>query len=248
MVHPTAAAKKKRSGPSTATTTERITLRAVLQQLKDYDKSRMARESELIHALRAGAPTEVKADPAKLDAHVAALRALCPRTVRALLCFPSLSPCAVADALTGNSCEPLAQFLNFVNGTANTSATQTAHSMLLTQVEEDRKKKRFVFFCTTTTTTTRTRACDISTTNTQLTYLAPNRRTTEIAALGRELAPHYTTFDLISYLTAANPLVTNFIENRLVRFVLPLLSPHHAFPPSCVLSVCALCCGASDCH
>lgn len=84
---PTAAAKKKQSGPSTAITTERITLRAVLQQLKEYDKRRMARENELIEALKAGAPAAIKADPAKLDAHVAALRALCPRTVRALLCF-----------------------------------------------------------------------------------------------------------------------------------------------------------------
>lgn len=147
-----AAAKKKQSGPSTAITTERITLRAVLQQLKEYDKRRMARENELIEALKAGAPAAIKADPAKLDAHVAALRALCPRT-----------------------------FINFVNGTANTSASQTAYSMLVTQVEEERKKKR----------------------------------TTEVAALGRELAPHYTTFDLISYLTAANPLVINYIENRL---------------------------------
>jgi hypothetical protein len=59
----------------------------VLQQLKEYDKRRMARENELIEALKAGAPAAIKADPAKLDAHVAALRALCPRTVRALLCF-----------------------------------------------------------------------------------------------------------------------------------------------------------------
>jgi hypothetical protein len=35
------------------------------------------------------------------------------------------------------------QYDNFVNGTANTSVTQTAYSMLLVQVEEDRKKKRF---------------------------------------------------------------------------------------------------------
>jgi hypothetical protein len=34
------------------------------------------------------------------------------------------------------------------------------------------------------------------------------------------MAPQYTTFDLLSYLTAANPLVINYIENRLVRVVL----------------------------
>jgi hypothetical protein len=39
----------------------------------------------------------------------------------------------------------LEQFINFVNGTANTSASQTAYSMLVTQFEEERKKKRFVF-------------------------------------------------------------------------------------------------------
>jgi hypothetical protein len=42
-------------------------------------------------------------------------------------------------------------------------------------------------------------------------------RTREVEELGRRLAPASTTFALLPELTTANPLVTNYIQNRPVR-------------------------------
>jgi hypothetical protein len=79
-----ASKRKQKAGSKQAPAVpgECITLRAVLHRLRSYDQERLQREQQLVAALKQGAPPDVPRDAASLDAHVAALRALSPRSVR----------------------------------------------------------------------------------------------------------------------------------------------------------------------
>jgi hypothetical protein len=107
------------------------------------------------------------------------------------------------------------QYTNYINGTANTAAKQTAYSMLLALIDDEKRKERFVVprFHAMPTLRGALEA------RAQLTWDMDNctHRTREVEELGRRLAPASTTFALLPELTTANPLVTNYIQNRPVR-------------------------------
>jgi hypothetical protein len=64
----------------------------VLQQLREYDKTRQQREEELLAAIKADAPSAAKVDQATLDNYINRLRELSPRSVLASPSAPLTSP------------------------------------------------------------------------------------------------------------------------------------------------------------